>query len=345
MGDDGPMSSSSIPRKGSQVALLANPAARRGRAAADMARVLERLRFRGIEPLVLDSASADEALTAAHHAVATGIPRLVVVGGDGIVHMAANAAAGSPTVVGIVAAGTGNDAAESLGLIGGPSKQDLDARVDRALADPTPIDLLACRSGQDAGRSDPLYAVTSCIAGFPALVNARAEAMGFPRGPSRYTLATLGAIPGMQPGRFRLTLSGGPDDGVVLDQRAAVVVVANLGLFGGGMRICPDASPDDGLLDVCLVGDVGRLALLRAFPKVRTGAHLDHSDVTIYRASEVRLETDTADPTVRADGEPFARLPLTITVCPGSLLVAGADCRAPGRAPGRFRHLRLGSQS
>ncbi|MDG1463460.1 MAG: acylglycerol kinase family protein, partial [Acidimicrobiales bacterium] len=123
------MSSSSIPRKGSQVALLANPAARRGRAAADMARVLERLRFRGIEPLVLDSASADEALTAAHHAVATGIPRLVVVGGDGIVHMAANAAAGSPTVVGIVAAGTGNDAAESLGLIGGPSKQDLDARV------------------------------------------------------------------------------------------------------------------------------------------------------------------------------------------------------------------------
>jgi diacylglycerol kinase (ATP) len=149
----------------------------------------------------------------------------------------------------------------------------------------------------------------------------------------------------MQPGRFRLTFSGGPDDGVVLDQRAAVVVVANLGLFGGGMRICPDASPDDGLLDVCLVGDVGRLALLRAFPKVRTGAHLDHSDVTIHRASEVHLETDTADPTVRADGEPFTRLPLTVTVRPGSLLVAGAGCHPPGRAPARFRHPRLGSES
>ena len=351
MGDDGLMSSSSTPRKGTQVALLANPVARRGRASADIGRVLDRLRLRGIEPLVLDSASADEARDAANHAVEAGTQRLVVVGGDGIVHLAANAAAGSPTVVGIVAAGTGNDAAEALGL----TSDGLDSRVDRALADPVPVDLLECRA--TAG-GDPLHAVTSCIAGFPALVNARAEAMRVPRGPSRYTLATLGAIPRMRPGRFRLTLSGGPDGGVVLDQRAAVVVVANLGLFGGGMRICPDARPDDGLLDVCLVGDVGRLALLRAFPKVRTGAHLDHPDVTIHRAAEVHLETMPsktnrpgtdhsiagADPTVRADGEPFARLPLTITVRPSSLLVAGANCHPPGHDPGRSRRPRLGSE-
>ena len=351
MGDDGLMSISSIPRKGSQVALLANPAARRGRAAADVSQVVDRLRSRGIEPLVLDSASVDSARDAARHAVEVGTPRLVVVGGDGALHLAANAAAGSSTVVGIVATGTGNDAAEALGL----TPDGLDSRVDRSLADPVPVDLLECRTTDG---DDPLHAVTSCIAGFPALVNARAEAMRVPRGPSRYTLATLGAIPKMRPARFRLTFSGGPDGGVVLDQRAAVVVVANLGLFGGGMRICPDARPDDGLLDVCLVGDVGRLALLQAFPKVRTGAHLDHPDVTIHRAVEVRLETlpsETsrpgtnhsmvgADPTVRADGEPFAQLPLTITVRPGSLLVAGANAHPLGRAPGRSRRSRLGSE-
>jgi len=311
------------------VALLANPAARRGRAAADAARVLDRLRHHGVEPLVLDAASATEAHAAARRAVEAGIPRLLAVGGDGIVHLAAGAAAGSPTVLGIVAAGTGNDAATALGLSG----DDLDSRVDRALADPVPVDLMERRDGPSA---DPgpvtRHAVTSCIAGFPAMVNARAEAMGWPRGPSRYTLATLAGIPTMRPGRFRLTLSGGSDGGAVLEPRAAVVVVANIGLFGGGMRICPDARPDDGLLDVCLVGDVGRLALLRAFPKVRTGAHLDHPDVTTYRVAEVRLEAIDASPTVRADGEAFGTMPCTLTARPGALLVAGATTEPPGRA-------------
>lgn len=345
MGDDGPMGQQSpnrgaemrqpgdrhrpLPRKSAQVALLANPAARRGRAAADAARVLDRLRHHGVEPLVLDAASATEAHAAARRAVEAGIPRLLAVGGDGIVHLAAGAAAGSPTVLGIVAAGTGNDAATALGLSG----DDLDSRVDRALADPVPVDLMERRDGPSA---DPgpvtRHAVTSCIAGFPAMVNARAETMGWPRGPSRYTLATLAGIPTMRPGRFRLTLSGGSDGGAVLEPRAAVVVVANIGLFGGGMRICPDARPDDGLLDVCLVGDVGRLALLRAFPKVRTGAHLDHPDVTTYRVAEVRLEAIDASPTVRADGEAFGTTPCTLTARPGALLVAGATTEPPGRA-------------
>ena len=345
MGDDGAMGQPPpdrptadrrrpLPRKSAQVALLANPAARRGRAAVDVSRVLARLRHRGVEPLVLDTSSADEARGAVQRAVKAGISRLVAVGGDGIMHMAAGAAAGSSTVVGVVAAGTGNDAATALGLADG----DLDDQTDRALADPVPVDLLIRRNHDHS--PDPTlagrHALTSCIAGFPALVNVRAEAMSWPRGPSRYTLATLGAIPRMRPSLFRLILTGGPDGGPgpgrILEQRAAVVVVANLGLFGGGMRICPDARPDDGLLDVCLVGDVGRLALLRAFPKVRTGKHLDHPEVTVLRAVELSVEVLDGDPTIRADGEPFGALPTTFGVRPGALLVAGASTSPPGRA-------------
>ena len=111
-----------------------------------------------------------------------------------------------------------------------------------------------------------------------------------------------------------------------------MVVVANLGLFGGGRRSCPDARPDDGLLDLCLVGDVGRLALLRAFPKVRTGAHLDHPAVTVLRVAELSVEMLDGDPTVRADGEPFGVLPATFRVRTGALLVAGASTDPPGRA-------------
>ena len=345
MGDDGRMVEvtpdrptsgrrRSLPRKSAQVALLANPVARRGQAAADVSRVLDRMRHRGIEPLVLDASSADEARAAARRAVEVGISRLVAIGGDGVAHMVAGAAAGSPTVVGVVAAGTGNDAATALGLATG----DLDDRTDRALADPVPVDLLECRNGDhpSSPTTADRHALTSCIAGFPAVVNVRAEAMPWPRGPSRYTLATLGTILRMRPGLFRLTLTGGPDGGPgagrVLDQRAAVVVVANLGLFGGGMRICPDARPDDGLLDLCLVGDVGRLALLRAFPKVRTGAHLDHPAVTVLRVAELSVEMLDGDPTVRADGEPFGALPATFRVRAGALLVAGASTDPPGRA-------------
>ena len=297
----------------SQVALLANPAARSGRAAAVVHRVVDRLRAHGIEPLLLDATSADAARVAAAHAVTTGTQRLVAFGGDGIVQIAADAAAGSATVLGLVAGGTGNDATEALRLRDG----SLEDRIDRALEDPVPVDLIS-----DSHR----HAVTSCVTGFPAAVNVRAEAMRFPRGPSRYTLATLAELPGMRPGRYRLTL-----DGEVVDLAAAVVVVANTAFFGGGMRICPDADPTDGLLDVCVVGEVGRLSLLRSFAKVRTGAHLDHPDVSMFRAATVGIESLDAEPGLRADGEPFGSLPCTLTARPGAVWVAGARTTPPGR--------------
>ena len=298
----------------SQVALLVNPVARSGRAAADVHRVVDRLRAHGIEPLLLDATSADAARVAAAHAVTTGTQRLVAVGGDGIVQIAADAAAGSATVLGLVAGGTGNDATEALRLRDG----SLEDRIDRALEDPVPVDLIS-----DSHR----HAVTSCVTGFPAAVNVRAEAMRFPRGPSRYTLATLAELPGMRPGRYRLTL-----DGEVVDLAAAVVVVANTAFFGGGMRICPDADPTDGLLDVCVVGEVGRLSLLRSFAKVRTGAHLDHPDVSMFRATTVGIESLDAEPGLRADGEPFGSLPCTLAARPGAVWVAGAQTTPPGRA-------------
>ena len=305
MGEDGPMS---------QVSLLANPAARSGRAAGDVQTVLDRLRTHKVEPLLLNATSAGEAATVAADAVASGVDRLVLFGGDGIVQIGANAAAGSDTVLGLVAGGTGNDAAKALGLRGG----SLEDRVDRALADPVPIDLIW---------TGERHAVTSCVAGFPAAVNVRAEAMRFPRGPSRYTLATLAELPAMRPGRYRLTL-----DGEVVELTAAVVVVANTAFFGGGMLICPDADPADGLLDVCIVGEVGRLSLLRSFAKVRTGAHVDHPGVSMFRAAAVAITALDAQPGLRADGEPFGSLPCELVAQPGAIRVAGANSAPADRA-------------
>ena len=160
-------------------------------------------------------------------------------------------------------------------------------------------------------------ALTSVIAGFPSNVNTRANRMAFPRGTARYTIATLLELPRMRPTDHRLVL-----DGRVHDVRAAAVVVANSRYFGAGMDICPDADPTDGLLDVCIVGDTGRLELLRSFQKVKTGAHIKHPKVTMHRATEVVIEGVGE---VRADGEAFGELPVSLRAAPGALMVAGAS--------------------
>jgi len=305
MGDDGAVL---------RMALLANPAARAGRAADDVHRVMARLRSHGIEPELLTAESPRSAADAARRCIDDGIDRLLVLGGDGIMHIAAGAVVGTSTVMGVIPAGTGNDFARALGLLGG----GLEDRVDAALADPVALDAI------DAGGRT---AVTSVIAGFPSAVNARTNRMAFPRGTARYTIATLLEIPRMRPTDYRLVL-----DGEAIDLRAAVVVVANTRFFGAGMDICPDADPADGLLDICIVGDAGRLELLRSFQKVKTGSHIGHPKVSMFRASEVVLE---GDGDVRADGEAFGELtvgtPLTLRTASGALLVAGASIQRADR--------------
>ena len=295
MGDDGGVL---------RMALLANPAARAGRAAHDLDRVLDRLRHQQVEPDVLTAESPSAAADAARGAVTDGINRLLVLGGDGIMHLAAGAVAGTPTVMGVIPAGTGNDFARALGLLDG----GLEQRVDTALANPVALDVIAAE-----GRT----ALSSVIAGFPSNVNARANRMPFPRGASRYTIATLLELPGMRPADYRLVL-----DGEVHDVRAAVVVVANTRYFGAGMDICPDADPTDAMLDICIVGDASRLELLRSFQKVKTGTHVEHPKVAMHRATEVVIEGVGE---IRADGEAFGELPVSLRATPGALMVAGAS--------------------
>ncbi len=177
-----------------RIALLANPAARAGRAAGDLDRVLDRLRTHGIDAELLVAPSRAAAQEAAHGAVSRGVDRLLVLGGDGIVHLGVQAVAGTGVALGVIASGTGNDFARALDLLAGT----LEERVDRALLEPTPLDAI----GTDAG-----FAATSVIAGFPATVNARANRMSFPRGTARYTVATLLELSGMRPTTYRLAFA------------------------------------------------------------------------------------------------------------------------------------------
>lgn len=288
----------------SAVHVLANPAARRGRGTTRLEAVVAELTRRGVAPAVLDAPSVDAARVALRTAVAEGASRVVLVGGDGLVHLAAQELAGTTVTVGIVASGTGNDFAHALGL----DRDDLAAQVARTLEPPVALDAI---------RSDGTWVASVATLGFAARVNARANAMARPRGSARYTIATVAELPRLRPVPLVLEL-----DDRTLEVETTLLAIANTSCFGGGMRICPDARADDGLLDVAVIGAVGRATLLRVFPRVFRGTHVDHPRVTMHRARRVVLRDTDAD--VWGDGERVGATPRAFEAVPSSLFVAGA---------------------
>jgi diacylglycerol kinase (ATP) len=274
--------------------------------------VLARLAGAGARVRLLEAPDAATAEDACHAAVAGGAAALVAVGGDGTVHTALQAVAGTRVPLGIVAAGTGNDFATEVGLSGQPLDAATAVAAAFAAGRTRAVDLAQMHSAD--GRHRWYGAVLA--AGFDAVVNERANAMRFPRGPRRYDLAIVAELARLRPRRYTLRL-----DGVAHVLDAVLVAVGNTASYGGGMRICPAADPTDGLLDVVIAGAVGRVTLMRIKPRVYRGSHVDHPMVTTFRARTVELECDGI--IGYADGERAFPLPVTVSCVPGALTVLG----------------------
>jgi diacylglycerol kinase (ATP) len=150
--------------------------------------------------------------------------------------------------------------------------------------------------------------------GFDALVNRRANQMPWPRGATRYALATMAELRVFSPLQYRLTL-----DGEVREQQAMLVAVGNTSSYGGGMLICPKADPYDGLLDVTIIHPVGRLKLLRLFPEMYSGKFVRDPCVEQLRVREVTVEGPGL--VGFGDGEMIAAAPLKICCVPRALPV------------------------
>jgi diacylglycerol kinase (ATP) len=285
----------------STVQVLGNPRAGAS-GAATIREVTAVLRAAGADPVVLEAAAAS-----LHDAVRAGVRRIVVVGGDGLVHLAVQAAAGTDVVLGIVPFGTGNDFARALGT----HELTVGAAAARALEPPV---------GFDAMRTTHGWAVSVATVGFSATVNARANDLRWPRGSTRYTLATVLEIPKLRAVPLEITL-----DGVKTQHDVSLVAVANTAYFGGGMAICPDADPHDGELDLAIIGSVSRTTLLRVFPRVFRGTHVRHPAVTMLRGRHLHLTRRDRERTsaLRGDGEALGTLPVDIELVPDALQIAG----------------------
>jgi diacylglycerol kinase (ATP) len=285
-----------------EIALLTNPQAGRGRGTRTAACALPRLKEAGLKVRSMVGRDGDEARELAQQAVADGVDALVVVGGDGMVHLAVQALAGTDTSLGIIPAGTGNDVARYVGI----SRADPEAAADVVARGRTRrIDLARCGA---------THFVTVMAAGFDAKVNERANKMHWPRGQMRYNLATLAELRVFEPLSYTLDL-----DGAVRRVDAMLVAVGNGPSFGGGLRITHGAEIDDGLLDVVIIKTMSKPDLIRTYPKLYSGAHTKHPQ---YEHHRVRSVTVAAPGVVAyADGERVGALPLTVVVEPKALQV------------------------
>jgi len=289
--------------------IVVNPAAGGGRAARVAAALGE------LPGMLIVAESRERLRELAAGASAVGHDRLVVIGGDGTVQDVVNGmlGAGRRVPLGIVPAGTGNDLARSLRLPRDPA-----AALRVALGN----DLATVDVGHARGTTGERWFVSAAGVGFDAQVAAALAAR-----PRAAWLSSLGYLLTtlIELRRFRnvpLALRlGTPDGEVRVEQTCLFAAVANGPYYGGGMRICPAARLGDGLLDVCLVGDIGRLEALREIPGIYRGAHVRNPKVSFFTISSLEIEGSAP---VHLDGEPFGRLPVRFEAVPAALQIASA---------------------
>jgi YegS/Rv2252/BmrU family lipid kinase len=293
-----------------------------GRAHELEPRIRAALRGTDIEATVLETREPGHGERLAAAAADLGHDRVIAVGGDGTVNEIINGLMGGsapgvpPPMLGVVPAGSGNDLARSLGL----PLAALDA-LPVALGERTrPLDLGVATC---SGRRRHFHAAGGT--GFDAQV---AFAMagrrrGWQRGRAGYVVTTLTELWRYRNRELRVRLAT-PDGARQLEGRFLFIAFANGPYYGGGMKISPEASNRDGVLDVCLVGDISRLGALKELPGIYRGAHVNHRLVEIARVLELRIDGPPGT-RVHLDGEPLGELPVDIRVRPAALQVAAVD--------------------
>ncbi len=258
------------------------------------------------EPMMTHLAGGEAELAAR---AAERHPLVCVAGGDGTVSETARGLAGTDAVLGLLPCGSGNDFANGLGVFS-PRQGAAAVAAGRVIAVDT---------GRFAGR----FFVNSCGLFFNGEVSLKAAEVSRRWGRLRYPLATLGLIAGYRAPAATWRLDPGGVCETILEGRWLLAEIGNGDRCGGGFRLTPQADPTDGLLDICLVGDMPVWRRLATLPKGASGRHLGDPCVSYPRVAAAEVETEETL-AVHWDGE-AARIPPgvhALSIEPGRVRVA-----------------------
>ena len=238
----------------------------------------------------------------------------VAFGGDGLIGAVADALRHTDGVLGVLPGGRGNDFARMLGIPGSPPAAcDVLARGELRRVD---LGLIGDRT---------FIGIASC--GFDSVANRIANETKLVHGRLVYAYGLLRALAGWRPATFTIIVDGGDPRTV----SGYTVAVANSRYYGGGMMLAPEATLDDGMLDVVMILDTPKLRFLRRAPTVFTGAHVRLANVEVVRGRTIEIAASRPF-TMYADGDPIADLPVTVGVLAGAVqtLVPASDPIASG---------------
>lgn len=299
-----------------RVTVLTNPASGHGSAPHAAERAITQLHKRGVDVVAIAGRDSAHARQLVEGALERGMDALVVVGGDGIISLALQVLAQTEIPLGLIPAGTGNDHAREFGIPAKNPEAAADVIVD-GVADEVDLGRITGADGTDR------WFGTVMAAGFDSLVTDRTNRMTWPHGRMRYNLAMVAEISKLRLLPFRLSFDGGAQ----VDTELTLAAFGNTKSYGGGMKICPGADPRDGLLDATMVASASRTRLIRLFPTVFNGTHVDLDEVDTKRARTIAVDSPGIN--AYADGEYVCPLPVEVSAVPRALKIL-----RPSRLPG-----------
>jgi YegS/Rv2252/BmrU family lipid kinase len=285
---------------GGDALLLVNPTSGRGRGLRLSPGAAEALNAAGFTPSVVVTESLAEATRKAREAAAGSL--VAVLGGDGFLGAAASGAHESGAVLLPLAGGRGNDTVRRLGLGLDPAQtvRNIPQLVVRD------IDL-----GLVNGR--PYFGVANV--GFDGVANELGNSTDLNLGSLTYLYGGLKAFMGWKDVTFTVTV-----DGKETVFPGWFVAVGNVGQYGGGLHICPEAKVDDGLLDVVSLGRASILRVAATFLRSYRGTHLNTPGVAFQRGRSITISANKPL-NIYADGEMIAPLPATVEIVPAAVKV------------------------
>lgn len=283
---------------------ILNPVAGRGRSVKTMQRVKEILEKRRAKYKVIETEYPGHATVIAKDAIKEGIKSIIAVGGDGTVLEVANGMIGENATMGIIPAGTGNDFIKTVGIPNDPEIatdilfKENHKQVDIGIA------------------NDTRYFLNVSGTGFDVEVLKNTEKVkGFLTGLTAYYTAVFMALFGY---RFKKVVLKMPDKTV--EKKVLLVAVANGIAYGGGMKVAPEASIEDGLLNVTVVEKMPRWRIALELPKFVKGEHEAIKYIEKYKCESVTIETEKPEP-LNMDGDIIGSTPVTFKVIKNAINV------------------------
>ena len=296
-----------------RVVFLVNPASDNGATGRRWPQLAHELALAGLSGDALLSEGPGQLGSLARGAVDGGATLLVVVGGDGSVNEVVNGIGGVEGVeLAVLARGTGWDFVRTYGI----PRRPAEAAAVALGGETRTIDLGRVTYRSWAGHEATAWFANIASVGMSGAIAQRAndttKALG---GKISYAWATLAVFASWRNSEVRVAVDDEFRGGKVQD-----VVVANGRFFGGGMKICPEADPADGLFDVLLIGDLSRRELLTTMPKLYRGTHLPHPKGELLRGRIVTVDADEPLP-IELDGEQPGTTPARFEIVPAALRV------------------------